>query len=56
MDGADDLRLGEGQKVVIALEVMRKIGKTRPAIIRLVELVALDHRAHGTIQHQNAAG
>ena len=54
MDGTDNLRLGKCQKIVIALEVMRKIGKARPAIIRFVELVALDHGAHGAVQQQNA--
>ena len=38
MDVMDDLRLGEGQKIVIALEVIGQIGKTRAAKIRLVEL------------------
>ena len=55
MDGTDDLRLGERQKIVIAFEIVRKIGEARAAIIRFVELVALDHGAHGAIQQQNAA-
>ena len=55
MDGTDDLRLRKRQQIVITLEIMGKIGETRAAIIRFVELVALDHRAHGAIQQQNAA-
>ena len=54
MDAANDLRAGEQQEIVVALQVMRVAGKTGAAIVRLLQLVALDHRAHGAIQNQNA--
>ncbi len=55
MDRPDYLRLGERQKIVIALEVMREIRKTSATVVCLLQLVALDHRAHGTVQQHDAA-
>ncbi len=54
MNIADNPRLGEREQIVVAFEVVRKIGKAAPPIIAFSELVALDHRAHGAIQNQDA--
>ncbi len=54
MDAADDLRLGEAEQVVVPVKVARPVGETLAAIVRLLELVALDHGAHGTVQDQDA--
>src|SRR5690606_12367299 len=53
MYGANHLRFSQTQQIVITLEIMRKIGKTFSSIIRISQLVALDHRAHGTVEQQN---
>ena len=55
VDGTDNLRLSECQKIVIAFDVMGKIGKTNATIICFVEPVALDHGSHGAVQQHNAA-
>ena len=56
MDVADDLRPGHGEEVVVADELMAVIGIERAAKIGLAELMALDHGAHGPVQHQHAPG
>ncbi len=50
----DDLRLGQRQQVVVALEVARPVAEPFAAVAGLVELVALDHGAHGAVQDQDA--
>ena len=55
VDLADDLRLGQHQQVVVALEVAaRQSAKRCAAVIGLAQLVALDHGAHGAVQDQDA--
>ena len=54
VDAANDLGAGEQQEVVVALKVMRVPGKVRAAIVGFLQLVTLDHRAHGAIQNQDA--
>ncbi len=54
MDVADDLRLGDGQQIIVALEVARVVSKALAAIIRLLERIALDHGAHGAVEDQDA--
>ena len=54
MDLADDLRLRQHQQVVVALQVVRVVGEALAAIVGLVEPVALDHRAHGAVEDQDA--
>ena len=62
---ADDVRLGEQQQVVVALYIHGVVGKhsarttviaiqLRAAIMRLGELVSLDHRTHRAVQNQDA--
>ena len=48
--------LGEGEQVVVAGELVVVIGVERAAEVRLAQLVALDHGAHGAIQQQHAPG
>ena len=54
VDGFDDFGLGQHQQIVVALEVAVPVGKTLAAIIRLGQLVALDHGAHRAVQDENA--
>ena len=54
VDLADDLGLGEHEEIVVALEIARVLLEARAAIAGLVQLVALDHGAHGAIQDEDA--
>ena len=54
MDLTDDLRPREREQVVVALLVVREIGEARPAVFRLGQLVALDHRTHRAVQDDDA--
>jgi len=56
MDVVDHLRPGEGEQVVVAGELVVVIGIERAAKVGLVQLVALDHGAHGAVQQQDAPG
>ncbi len=51
---ADDPRLRDRQQLVVALHVTREILEALAAIRGLVELVALDHRAHRAVEDQDA--
>ena len=53
VDLADHLGLGQHQQVIVALEIATPVGKTRAAVIRLLELVALDHGTHATVDDQD---
>ena len=52
----DDVRLRQGEQVVVALEVVRKVGETFAAIVGFAELVGLDHRPHRAVQDEDALG
>ena len=54
INGLDRLRLGEAQEIVVASQVARPIRKARAAKFGFAELVLLDHRAHGAVEHQNS--
>ena len=54
VDGRDDLGLGEGEEVVVALDVTRPFREPLSAITGLVGPVALDGRAHGAVEHDDA--
>ena len=56
VNGLDDLRLGQGQQVIITLQVARPVGKARPPIVPFGQLIGLDHGPHGAIQKQDAFG
>jgi hypothetical protein len=55
VDLPDDGRPGQHQQVVVALHVAGPVGETGAAIIRFLQLVTLDHGAHGPIQDEDAA-
>ena len=54
VDLADDVRLGQHEQVVVALEVAWVILEARATIACLVELIALNHGAHGAVEDQDA--
>ena len=54
VDFANHIRAREQQQLVVAFNVVRVVGETLAAVIRLPELVALDHGAHGTVEDENA--
>ena len=53
VDRRDDVRLGDRQQVVVALEVARPVREALAAVARLRGPVALDRRAHGAVDHQD---
>ena len=54
VDAADDRGLGQHQQVVVAFEVVRVIGEARAAVVGFLQTVALDHRAHGAVEDEQA--
>ena len=56
VDTADDVRLGQAQQVVVALEVALPVGEPIAAVVVLAESLALDHRAHRAVHHEDALG
>ena len=54
VDVLDRLRLGQDQQIVVAADVAMEIRKARAAKRGLVILQALDHGAHGAVEHQDA--
>ncbi|MNO64973.1 hypothetical protein D3C76_557120 [compost metagenome] len=52
-DGTDDIRAGQHQQVVVALDVARPVGEAFATVVVLLEAVALDHRAHAAIENQD---
>ena len=49
----DDLGLGQHQQVVGAPQVARVVGEALAAEVGLGQLVALDDRAHGAVEHED---
>ena len=56
VDAGNDIRARQHQQVVVALQVLRVRLETFAAVVRLAELVLLDHRAHRAIEDQDALG
>ena len=56
MDGADDSRLSEVERLVCALQVTGVVGEALAAEAGLVELAALDERAHRAVEHEYPLG
>ena len=54
MDLGDHIRPDQGQQFVVALQILAVAGEALAAEIRLAQLVALDHGAHGAVQDQDA--
>ena len=53
VDAGEDLRLGEAQQVVVALDVARPVGEPLAAVAGLVRPVALDRGAHRPVEHHD---
>jgi len=51
----DDMGLSDIQNVVALVQIPPVSGKLDTAITRLIELVGLDHRAHGAVNDDDAA-
>jgi hypothetical protein len=56
VDGADDPGLGQRQHVAVAPEIAGPLGEPVAAVVALPQAVGLDHGAHRTVEHQDAAG
>ena len=56
MDGADGVRPGEIEQIVVAAHLAVPGVEARAAKAFLVEPERLDHRAHGAVEHENALG
>ncbi len=54
VDLRDHVRPHQRQQFVVALQVLAMAGEALAAEIGLAQLVALDHRAHGAVQDQDA--
>ncbi len=55
VDPRDHVRAREDQDLVVPLQVVGVLAEALAAIVRLGQAVALDHRAHGTVQDENPA-
>ena len=56
MNAANDIGPGHRQQVVVALQGLRVIAQDAPPKILLGQPVALDHRAHRSVEDENALG
>ncbi len=56
MDVEDDVRAGQVQDVRIALDVARVVAKPLAAVVGVLESLALEHRAPGAVEHEDALG
>ncbi len=54
MDVADHVRARQAQQFVVALHVLVEVLETLAAVLRLAQLEALDHGAHGTVEDGDA--
>ena len=54
LDLGDDLRLGQQQQVVVALDVARPVGETLATVVRFFQPIALDHGAHAAVEDEDA--
>ena len=52
----DQLRLRQRENVIVTLEVPLGISQSRATELLLAQLVALNHGAHRTIQHEDPLG
>ena len=53
MDRGDDVRLGQGEQIVVADQVAGPVGEPLAAVAGLVRAVALDRRAHRAVDHHD---
>ena len=54
MDSLNDLRLGQAEKVVVPLQILRTILEPLSAKSSLVQIITLDHCAHRTVENDDA--
>jgi hypothetical protein len=54
VDVADHVRARQAQQLVVALHVLVKVFEALAPVLRLAELEALDHGAHGAVQDGDA--
>ena len=54
MDGADDVGPRQHEHVAVPAQILGVILEALAAEVRLRQLVALDHRAHGAVEDQHA--
>ena len=54
VNAADDIGPGQGQQVVVALEIAGVSRKALAAVIRFLQARLLDHGSHGPVQDQDA--
>ena len=53
MDVANDEGRSQRQHVVTSLQFLRMVGKAGPSEVLFTQLIALNHRTHGTIKDKN---
>ena len=56
MDSLDDVGPGDGEEIVVPLEIVTVILEALAAEVGLGERVALDHRSHRAVEQGDAAG
>jgi len=54
VNAGDHVGPGQNQQIVVALDVGRPVGKALATVIRLGQIMPLDHGAHAAIQDQDA--
>ena len=53
MNAGDDVRLGDGQQIVVALKIAVPVREPRTAKIGFAQMMPLNHGAHGAVEkHQ----
>ena len=53
MDALNNIWASQEQQVIVALEVVRMIGKAFAAEVGFTQAVLLDHGTHGTIEYKD---
>ena len=56
MDPLDDIGTGDGEEVVVPLEIMTVILEALATEVGLGERMTLDHRTHGPVEQGDASG
>ncbi len=54
VNGADQLRLGQAEQVIVTAQLLRPVVKSRAAVVLLGQIMGLDHGAHRAVQQQDA--
>ena len=56
VDVLNQVRAGERQQLVIAFDVFGEVFEALASVLRLTQLEALDHGAHGPVEDEDTAG